>query len=64
MIKNLQQRSGARIQITRDADADPTSLTRDVELMGTQEQISRAEELINEVIAEVMIQGPEVTLWI
>jgi len=53
MIKNLQQRSGARIQITRDADADPTSLTRDVELMGTQEQISRAEELINEVIAEV-----------
>uniref|UniRef100_A0A7C8ZA53 K Homology domain-containing protein n=1 Tax=Opuntia streptacantha TaxID=393608 RepID=A0A7C8ZA53_OPUST len=52
MIKNLQQRSGARIQITRDADADPTSLTRDVELMGTQEQISRAEELINEVIAE------------
>lgn len=52
MIKNLQQRSGARIQITRDADADPTSLTRDVELVGTQEQISRAEELINEVIAE------------
>lgn len=52
MIKNLQQRSGARIQITRDADADPTALTRDVELMGTQEQISRAEELINEVIAE------------
>lgn len=52
MIKNLQQRSGARIQITRDSDADPTALTRDVELMGTQEQISRAEELINEVIAE------------
>ncbi|GAB4837958.1 hypothetical protein Ancab_027486 [Ancistrocladus abbreviatus] len=52
MIKNLQLRSGARIQITRDADADPNSLTRDVELMGTSEQISRAEELINEVIAE------------
>lgn len=52
MIKNLQLESGARIQITRDADADPTSLTRDVELMGTQEQISRAEQRINEVIAE------------
>ncbi|GAB4853954.1 hypothetical protein Ancab_018162 [Ancistrocladus abbreviatus] len=52
MIKNLQLRSGARIQITKDADADPNSLTRDVELMGTSEQIVRAEELINEVIAE------------
>lgn len=52
MIKTLQQESGARIQITRDADADPSSLTRDVELMGTQEQISRAEHRINEVIAE------------
>ncbi|XP_048492057.1 uncharacterized protein LOC104904458 isoform X4 [Beta vulgaris subsp. vulgaris] len=51
MIKNLELESGARIQITPDADADPTSLTRDVELMGTQEQISRAEERINEVIA-------------
>ncbi|GMH13424.1 hypothetical protein Nepgr_015265 [Nepenthes gracilis] len=52
MIKNLQLRSGARIQITRDAEADPTSLTRDVELMGTADQISRAEQLISEVIAE------------
>ncbi|GAB2267272.1 hypothetical protein Dimus_002258 [Dionaea muscipula] len=51
-IKNLQLKSGARIQITRDADADPTSMTRDVELVGTPEQIIRAEELINEVIAD------------
>ncbi|KAL8160584.1 hypothetical protein V2J09_002121 [Rumex salicifolius] len=52
MIKNLQLRSGAKIQITRDADADPTSGMRDVELMGTSDQVSRAEQLINEVIAE------------
>lgn len=53
MIKNLQLESGAKIQITRDADADLHCATRDVELMGTQEQISRAEQRINEVIAEV-----------
>ncbi|XP_057534758.1 uncharacterized protein LOC130813065 [Amaranthus tricolor] len=52
MIKNLQLESGAKIQITRDADADLHCATRDVELMGTQEQISRAEQRINEVIAE------------
>ncbi|XP_021738485.1 far upstream element-binding protein 1-like [Chenopodium quinoa] len=52
MIKTLQLESGARIQITRDSESDPSSLTRDVELMGTQEQISRAEQRINEVIAE------------
>ncbi|KAG6571996.1 Far upstream element-binding protein 1, partial [Cucurbita argyrosperma subsp. sororia] len=51
-IKYLQLQSGAKIQITRDFEADPQSLTRDVELMGTSEQVSRAEQLINEVIAE------------
>ncbi|KAH9620843.1 hypothetical protein KSS87_011825 [Heliosperma pusillum] len=52
MIKNLQSRSGARIQITRDNDADPCALTRDVELMGTPDQIARAQHLITETIAE------------
>ncbi|KAL2927571.1 Far upstream element-binding protein 1, partial [Bienertia sinuspersici] len=52
MIKNLQLESGARIQITRDADSDPNSLTRDVELMGTQDQIAIAEQRIHQVIAE------------
>lgn len=51
-IKYLQLQSGAKIQITKDAEADPYSLTRDVELMGTSEQISRAEQLIKDVIAE------------
>lgn len=52
-IKYLQVQSGARIQITRDMDADPISQTRSVELIGTPEQISKAEQLINEVISEV-----------
>ncbi|XP_065855925.1 uncharacterized protein [Euphorbia lathyris] len=51
-IKQIQLQSGAKVQITKDQVADPHSLTRDVELMGTSEQISRAEELINDVISE------------
>ncbi|KAG6501252.1 far upstream element-binding protein 2-like [Zingiber officinale] len=51
-IKYLQLQSGAKIQVTRDMDADPNSLTRSVEIVGTSEQISRAEQLINDVLAE------------
>lgn len=49
----MQHQSGARIQVTRDADSDPRAATRQVELMGTTEQINRAEQLIKDVIAEV-----------
>ena len=52
-IKYLQQQSGARIQVTRDAEIDPSNPTRPVELVGTPEQIERAEKLITEVISEV-----------
>lgn len=52
-IKYLQLQSGAKIQVTRDMDADPNSPTRTVELMGTPEQIAKAEQLINEVLEEV-----------
>ncbi|KAJ0975065.1 hypothetical protein J5N97_017030 [Dioscorea zingiberensis] len=52
-IKNLQVNSGAKIQITRDADADPRSTSRPVELIGKLEDINRAEQLIKAVIAEV-----------
>lgn len=54
-IKYLQLQSGAKIQVTRDMDADPNSATRAVELMGTPEQISKAEQLINDVLSEVPI---------
>ncbi|XAR55693.1 hypothetical protein NMG60_11035861 [Bertholletia excelsa] len=56
-IKFLQINSGAKIQITRDADADPHSTTRPVELIGTLENISKAEKLIKDVIAEADAGG-------
>lgn len=54
-IKYLQTQSGAKIQVTRDGDADLSAPTRMVELMGTPEQIAKAEHLINEVLAEVLL---------
>nr|XP_043635753.1 far upstream element-binding protein 1-like isoform X2 [Erigeron canadensis] len=56
-IRTLQQSSGARIQITRDADADPNSASRSVELIGSTENINKAERLIKEVIAEADAGG-------
>lgn len=56
-IKYLQHQSGARIQVARDGESDPRSSTRQVELMGTPEQISRAEQLVKDVIAEVFSQA-------
>lgn len=52
-IRFLQYNSGAKIQITRDADADPYSASRPVELIGSLENINKAEKLIKDVIAEV-----------
>ncbi|GFP88082.1 far upstream element-binding protein 1 [Phtheirospermum japonicum] len=51
-IKYLQHQSGAKIQVTRDTDSDPNSATRAVELMGTTDQIAKAEQMINDVLAE------------
>ncbi|XP_031119767.1 far upstream element-binding protein 2-like isoform X2 [Ipomoea triloba] len=51
-IRYLQLQSGAKIQVTRDMDADPNSQTRGVELMGTPEQIAKAEQLIQDVLSE------------
>lgn len=56
-IKYLQHQSGARIQVARDGESDPRSSTRQVELMGTPEQISRAEQLVKDVIAEQASTG-------
>ncbi|KAL3633520.1 hypothetical protein CASFOL_022282 [Castilleja foliolosa] len=56
-IKYLQLQSGAKIQVTRDMDADPNSTTRAVELMGTAEQIAKAEQLINETLSEAEAGG-------
>ncbi|KAM1012632.1 hypothetical protein ACFX2C_042863 [Malus domestica] len=59
-IKYLQTQSGAKIQVTRDSDADLNFPTRMVELMGTPEQIAKAEHLINDVLAEAESGGPAV----
>ncbi|KAF8080836.1 hypothetical protein N665_0919s0002 [Sinapis alba] len=56
-IKSLQLQSGAKIQVTRDMDSDPNAATRTVDLTGTPDQISRAEELINEVLQEAETGG-------
>ena len=52
-IRYLQYNSGAKIQITRDADADPYAATRLVEIIGSLDNITQAEKLISAVIAEV-----------
>eukprot|EP00256_Glycine_max_P069294 XP_025983889.1 far upstream element-binding protein 1-like [Glycine max] len=46
-IRYLQYNSSAKIQITRDADADPLCATRSVELIGILESIDKAEKLMN-----------------
>ncbi|KAG8381827.1 hypothetical protein BUALT_Bualt05G0013300 [Buddleja alternifolia] len=56
-IKYLQLQSGAKIQVTRDMDADPNSTTRGVELTGTPDQIAKAEQLINDVLSEAEAGG-------
>ncbi|CAL1363886.1 unnamed protein product [Linum trigynum] len=56
-IRFLQYNSGAKIQITRDADADPRCVTRPVEIIGTLDSISKAEKLIQAVIAEADAGG-------
>ncbi|XP_061944068.1 uncharacterized protein LOC133668308 isoform X1 [Populus nigra] len=56
-IRYLQYNSGAKIQITRDSEADSQSTTRPVELIGTLSSIRSAEKLINAVIAEADAGG-------
>lgn len=54
-IKFLQNQSGAKIQVICDVDADSHAHTRTVELMGTAEHVAKAEQIIKEVLAEVML---------
>ncbi|KAI3460717.1 hypothetical protein Pfo_017380 [Paulownia fortunei] len=56
-IRSLQDNSGARIQIVRDSDADLRSATRPLELVGTLQNINKAEKLIKDVIAEADAGG-------
>ncbi|XP_044971084.1 far upstream element-binding protein 1-like, partial [Hordeum vulgare subsp. vulgare] len=51
-IKHIQLQSGAKIQVTRDMDVQSWSQTRLVDLSSTPDHISRAEQLISDVLAE------------
>ncbi|VVB11774.1 unnamed protein product [Arabis nemorensis] len=57
MVRQLQINSGAKIQIRRDAEADPNSALRPVEIIGNLASIEKAEKLINTVIAETEAGG-------
>ncbi|KAE8709899.1 KH domain-containing protein, putative isoform 2 [Hibiscus syriacus] len=56
-IRYLQYNSGAKIQITKDADADRDAPTRPVEIIGSLASVIKAETLINAVIEEVADTG-------
>ncbi|GJX84505.1 K homology domain-containing protein [Tanacetum coccineum] len=51
-IKYLQAQCEAKIQVTRDMDADPNSQIRGVELTGSLESIAKAKEMIRDVLAK------------
>ncbi|KAI8571199.1 hypothetical protein RHMOL_Rhmol01G0100400 [Rhododendron molle] len=56
-IRYLQLQSGAKIQVTWGLEWDPYSPTRPVELMGTSYQMAKAEQLIQDVLAEAESGG-------
>eukprot|EP00750_Incisomonas_marina_P000602 INCI10434.4.p1 GENE.INCI10434.4~~INCI10434.4.p1 ORF type:complete len:603 (-),score=116.48 INCI10434.4:722-2530(-) len=49
-IRNLQDQSGAHIQIQRDTDAQPGATTREVSLSGSPDQVAHAKHLIMEIV--------------
>ncbi|PWZ32375.1 Far upstream element-binding protein 1 [Zea mays] len=54
-IRYIQLQPGEKIQVMRGHEVEPGALTRQVELSGNPEQISKAEQLIKEVIVEVLL---------
>ena len=49
-IKNLQQQSGAFIQTQRDAECAPGSTDREVYLVGNDQQLAKAKQMIQEIV--------------
>ncbi|GAB5353382.1 hypothetical protein AAMO2058_000031900 [Amorphochlora amoebiformis] len=49
-IRNLQQTTGCRIQVTRDSEADQNAHTRSVNLQGTDRQMAHAETEIENLM--------------
>ncbi len=56
-IRQLQQRSGANIQVTRDSESDPIAKTRRVTLSGTAYQIQTAQMEIANLVLFVSVRN-------
>lgn len=56
-LRYLQPNFGDRIRILKDSEADTKSAQRAVEITGSIAQIDFAEQLIDVVIAEVVISS-------
>uniref|UniRef100_A0A5B7BGW5 K Homology domain-containing protein n=1 Tax=Davidia involucrata TaxID=16924 RepID=A0A5B7BGW5_DAVIN len=56
-VLSLERESGAKIRIKKVAHADPCPVTWTVKLMGTLENINKAEKLIKNVISEADAGG-------
>eukprot|EP01138_Halocafeteria_seosinensis_P015102 gb/GECG01015415.1/.p1 GENE.gb/GECG01015415.1/~~gb/GECG01015415.1/.p1 ORF type:complete len:639 (+),score=107.49 gb/GECG01015415.1/:1-1917(+) len=51
-IRGMQQRSGANIQLQRDAETPVGATERTVTISGQQEQVEKAKELLEEIVKE------------
>ena len=49
-VRDLSARSGARIDVTPEHMADPTSMERQVTIQGTPDAIERARQLIDDIV--------------
>ena len=50
----------ARIQVTRDQDTPPGAQYREIEVVGTEEALAKAEQLINDIVNDVSPRLPKV----
>ena len=49
-IRELQERSGAKVQLVQDSVVDPTSTERFVSVTGEEENIAKAKQMINDLV--------------
>ncbi|KAI3685309.1 hypothetical protein L6452_34551 [Arctium lappa] len=52
-VQYLQLQSGAKIQVTRNMDTDPHSLTTEVELTGSAKSKAKVKKIAKYVLVEI-----------
>lgn len=57
-IRNLQDRSGAIIKVTRNEEATPGAENRSILISGTEEAITHAHRLVSEIVMEARVRRP------